>query len=154
MADVYETLSDTQSEAGIIATLVYHPEFILHSDYLKPGYFFHKDNGCIYWAIDQLYKNGVENIDAFNITNMLQSNSAVAKQMTKVNMPPMEEYIDLCKDAARHTLAEYQLLVVNVVSLSYKRDLYKELGNLQQVAITPDLNLNQVNKKFLMISNN
>lgn len=147
MADVYETLSDTQSEAGIIATLVYHPEFILHSDYLKPGYFFHKDNGCIYWAIDQLYKNGVENIDAFNITNMLQSNSAVAKQMTKVNMPPMEEYIDLCKDAARHTLAEYQLLVVNVVSLSYKRDLYKELGNLQQVAITPDLNLNQVNKK-------
>ena len=65
MNDKLEKLSDTQAEAGIIATLVYHPEFILHSDCLKAGYFYHKDNGCIYWAIDQLFKSGVENIDAF-----------------------------------------------------------------------------------------
>lgn len=146
MSNVLETLSDIQSEAGIIATLVHHPEFILSSDYLKPGYFYHKDNGCIYWAIEQLYKSGIDNIDAFNITNMLQSNKAVAKQLEKVNMPPMEDYIELCRDAARHTLAEYQLLVVNVVSLSYKRDLFAELGKLRQKVIVPDFNINQVNK--------
>ena len=71
-----EKLSDTQAEAGIIATLVYHPDFILHSDVLKAGYFYHKDNGCLYWAIDELIKAGVDNIDAFNISNMLQSNNA------------------------------------------------------------------------------
>ena len=48
--DVLE-LADNQAESGVISTLVYHPEFILHSDYLKAGYFFNQDNGCIYWAI-------------------------------------------------------------------------------------------------------
>ena len=78
-----EKLSDIKAEAGVIATLVNSPQFILSSDYLKPGYFFHKENGCIYWAIDQLYKSGVDNIDAFNITNMLESNSAVQKTLVK-----------------------------------------------------------------------
>ena len=32
-------LSDIQSESGVIGTLIYHPEFILHTDYLHPGYF-------------------------------------------------------------------------------------------------------------------
>lgn len=107
-----EKLSDTQAEAGIIATLVYHPDFILHSDVLKAGYFYHKDNGCLYWAIDELIKAGVDNIDAFNISNMLQSNNAVKKTLESVNMPDMDEFIELCSDAARHTIAEYQLLVM------------------------------------------
>lgn len=147
LTDIFDKLSDTQSEAGIIATLVYHPEFILHSDYLKAGYFYHKDNGCIYWAINELYKKGVENIDAFNITSMLQSNRGVARQIEKVNMPPMEEYINLCKDAARHTLAEYQLLVVNVVTLSFKRDLYKTLGELQSITVNTDDTLSKLSSK-------
>ncbi|MFR7443134.1 MAG: hypothetical protein ACLUUO_06085 [Sellimonas intestinalis] len=41
----------------MIATLVHHPEFILHTDYLKPSYFYNVENGCIYWAISELYKN-------------------------------------------------------------------------------------------------
>lgn len=146
MNDKLEKLSDTQAEAGIIATLVYHPEFILHSDCLKAGYFYHKDNGCIYWAIDQLFKSGVENIDAFNITNMLQSNSAVKKKLESVNMPDMDEFIDLCSDAARHTIAEYQLLVVNVVTLSFKRDLCKLFNSLERNILTQDSDLNQLNK--------
>lgn len=146
MNEVLEKLSDTQAEAGIIATLVYHPEFILHSDYLKAGYFYHADNGCIYWAIDQLFKSGVENIDAFNITNMLQSNNAVKKKMESVNMPDMDEFIDLCSDAARHTIAEYQLLVVNVVTLSFKRDLYKTLGMMQKNILIQESDLNQLSK--------
>ena len=72
MSDELNVLCDTQAEAGVIATLVHHPEFILQSDYLKPGYFYHKENGCIYWAIDELFKSGVKVIDTFNITNKLQ----------------------------------------------------------------------------------
>ena len=39
--DVME-LADNQAESGVISTLVYHPEFILHTDYLKPGYCYTK----------------------------------------------------------------------------------------------------------------
>lgn len=146
MNNELEKLSDTQAEAGIIATLVYHPDFILHSDVLKAGYFYHKDNGCLYWAIDELIKAGVDNIDAFNISNMLQSNNAVKKTLESVNMPDMDEFIELCSDAARHTIAEYQLLVISVVNLAFKRDLYKLLNKLQKQTLTQELDLNQLNK--------
>ena len=39
-------LSDIQSESGVIGTLIYHPEFVLHTDYLLPGYFYGVENGC------------------------------------------------------------------------------------------------------------
>ena len=39
-----EQLSDVKSESGIIGTLIYHPDYIAHSDYLKPNYFYEKDN--------------------------------------------------------------------------------------------------------------
>ena len=115
--DVLE-LADNQAESGVISTLVYHPEFILHSDYLKAGYFFNQDNGCIYWAISELYKKGIDNIDAFNISNMLASNKAVQNTINKYNLPSIQEYIDLCSETARHTLEEYKLLAQTVVTLS------------------------------------
>ena len=107
--DVME-LADNQAESGVISTLVYHPEFILHTDYLKPGYFYNQDNGCIYWAISELYKKGIDNIDAFNISSMLSSNKAVQKTIEKYNLPSIQEYIDLCSETARHALEEYKLL--------------------------------------------
>lgn len=141
-----EKLSDIKAEAGVIATLVNSPQFILSSDYLKPGYFFHKENGCIYWAIDQLYKSGIDNIDAFNITNMLESNSAVQKTLEKVNMPDMEEYISLSQDVARHTEAEYRLLAERVTSLSFKRDLFSLLEKMGIRTLADDLELNDLSK--------
>ena len=95
---------DNQAESGVIATLVCHPEFILHSEYLKAGYFYNRDNSCVYWAIQELYKNGIDTIDAFNISNMLNSNKAVKQETEKYNLPSMQEYIDLCSVVSRHTL--------------------------------------------------
>ena len=84
MAFDISLISDNQAEASVIATLVYHPDFILHTDYLKPSYFYNVENGCIYWAIQELYKNGVDVIDAINITNMFNSNTAVKKKQKKL----------------------------------------------------------------------
>ena len=82
MRDISE-LSDIQSESGIIGTLISHPEFILHSEYLQPGYFYGVENGCIYWAIQALYNEGITNIDAYNISNKLQSHNAVQRTIEK-----------------------------------------------------------------------
>ncbi len=40
MANDISKIIDNQAESGVIATLVVHPEFILHSDFLKAGYFY------------------------------------------------------------------------------------------------------------------
>lgn len=138
-------ISDNQAEAGIIATLVYHPEFILHTDYLKPAYFYNVENGCIYWAIQELYKNGVDTIDAMNITTMLNSNRAVKKKIEEFNLADMQEFISMSQVACRHTLEEYKLLVNNVVTLAFKRDLNKVALEIQSACFNNETDLNKLN---------
>lgn len=138
-------ISDNQAEAGVIATLVYHPDFILHTDYLKPAYFYNVENGCIYWAIQELYKNGVETIDAINITNMLNSNKAVKKKIEQYNLTNMQEFINMSQYACRHTLEEYKLLVNNVITMSFKRDLNKIAMEVQSACFNSEADLNKLN---------
>ena len=139
------TICDTQAEAGVIATLVYHPEFILHSDYLKAGYFYNKENGCIYWAIQELYKAGIETIDAMNISSMLNSNKAVKRKIEEYNLQDMQQFISMAQYAARHTLEEYKLLVNSVVENSFKRELAKIAAEIQADCFNSDMNLNKMN---------
>jgi replicative DNA helicase len=138
---------DTQAESGVVSTLVYHPEFILHSEYLKANHFFNKDNGCIYWAIAELYKKGIDNIDAFNISNMLESNTAVMKTIEKYNLPSIQEYIDLCGEAARNTLEEYTMLARKVVEYAYKRDLHRALSETERLCLDVNTDMNALSTK-------
>jgi len=139
-------ISDSQAEAGVIATLLYHPEFILHTDYLKPGYFYQVENGCIYWAISELYKNGVDNIDALNISNMLNSNAATKKKMQEYNLTNIQEFIEMGKYTARHSMEEYKLLVNSVVTMSFKRDLNRIANEIQSSCYDPDSDLSKLNE--------
>lgn len=140
-------LSDIQSESGIIGTLIYHPEYILHSDYLKPNYFFGVENGCIYWAIQELYKDGITTIDAYNISNKLQSNKGVSRTIEKYNMPTVQEFMELYEETARNSLEEYQMLANNVVTLSFKRDLVKTLNQLSNTCFHKECDLDELNNE-------
>jgi len=144
MKDISE-LSDIQSESGVIGTLIYHPEYILHTEYLQPNYFYGVENGCIYWAIRELSNEGVTNIDAFNISNKLQSHAGVQKTLEKYNMPSVQELIDLYKEAVRNTLEEYKMLVNNIVTLAFKRDMVKSLNTMQVDCYNPEVDLEQLN---------
>lgn len=138
-------LSDIQSESGVIGTLIYHPEFILHTDYLLPGYFYGVENGCIYWAIQDLYKNGITNIDAYNISNKIQSHNGVQRTIEKYNLPSVQEFMELYKETARHTIEEYKMLADNIVTLAFKRDLVKTLNQLSSHCFKPEFGLEELN---------
>lgn len=144
MRDITE-LSDIQSESGIIGTLIYHPEFILHTEYLVPAYFYGTENGCIYWAIQELYNEGITNIDAYNISNKMQSHPGIQRTIEKYNLPSVQEFVDLYKETARHTLEEYKMLANNVVTLAFKRDLMKTLNEIQSDCFSPDYELERLN---------
>lgn len=140
------TISDTQAEATVIATLVYHPDFILHSDYLKPGYFYNVENGCVYWAIQELYKAGISTIDALNISNMLNSNGAVKRKIDASNLSNLQEFINMAQYAARHTLEEYRLLVNTIVECSFKRELARTASEIQADCFKQDVSLAKLNQ--------
>lgn len=134
-------LSDIQSEGGVIGTLIYHPEFILHTDYLKPNYFYSGENAAIYWAIQELCKEGITNVDAYNLSNKLQSNPRAIRTMEKYNMPAVAEFMELYKEGARHTLEEYKMLADNIVTFAFKRDLVKKMNRITDECFHRDCDL-------------
>ena len=96
------TISDTMAEAGIIATLIYNPEYIFYSEQLKPNHFYNKESSCLYWAIEKLVKQGVTNIDSFNLATTINSKEGIKNTFNKYNIN-LEEYINLSKNIKRDT---------------------------------------------------
>ena len=144
MADI-SIINDAGAEGSAIATLIYHPEFVLHTDYLKARYFYNVENGCIYWAIQQLYQAGIDHIDAINLTNMLNSNKAVKRKIEEYNLSDMSEFISMAQYAARHTLEEYKFLANTIIEMSFKRELTKACIKIQQSCLSEDKNLRDLN---------
>lgn len=136
-------LNDDLAEAATISTLVIHPEFIFQGTPLKPRYFYRQDNQCMYWAINELYKTGIDNIDAVNLSNMINSNASVRRIMEKYNLGDMNEYISLCSESARHTVDEYKALAKEVKTLAFKRSYSDLMRNLQNTC-DDDIDLSQL----------
>lgn len=141
------TICDNNAESGVIATLVHHPEYIMQSEHLKPSHFYNKENGCVYWAIQELYKKGIDNIDTFNIENMINSNPAVKRMTDKFNVRSMQEFIDLSSTIARNSIEEYNLLVNRVIEFAFKRKLNNLLSELSNDCYKTDIGLEELSNR-------
>lgn len=137
-------LSDIQSESGVIGTLLYHPEYIAHTEYLKPNDFYNQENACMYWAIQELYKAGITNIDAYNLSSIIQSNPGAKNTLEKFNLPSVTEWVELYKSTARNTLEEYKNLANNILTNAFKRDLIKSLDKAESYCYRKDAKLDDL----------
>ena len=102
------------------------------------------ENRCLLWAIRSLVQEGIEKIDAVNLSAMLSSNTAVKKKIKEYNIGEIEDFIAMSSYAARHTIEEYKLLVKRVVTLSYKRDLLKTLEEVKSLALNDSAQLTEI----------
>jgi replicative DNA helicase len=125
------TISDTQAEAGIISTLIFNPTYYLHSEQLKHNHFYNKESACLYWGISQLIKKGVENIDSFNITEIINSNEGMKNTFDKFGID-LDNYISLSKNVSRNSIEEYKILVNRILALAYKRELHKQIKKFDE----------------------
>ena len=55
-----EEINRIESESGIVATLIHHPDFSFHSEYLQKEHFTNRDNRILYNAITGMAKEGME----------------------------------------------------------------------------------------------
>ena len=136
---------DISAEAGTIATIIQKPEMILHSETLSPSYFYKKENGAIYWAIQQLYQKGIDKIDEFNITTQINSNKGVKNTIESYRKDFIKELFENSQYIARNTKEEYQEIVNKVVTLSFKRDVYRKLKYFQSQCLDDNVDLNRLN---------
>jgi len=138
-------LVDILAEASTIATLIYHPEFLLTDNILKPKFFHEQDNQCLFWAIEELITSGVDHIDAINLGNMINSNNGVKKVMERYNIVNIQDYIERAHGAARATYDEYRLVAENVVVCAFRREMEKFAKDIGKECHNLDISLDDLN---------
>ena len=135
-----EDINSLEAESGVIATLIHHPEFIYHSENLLPNYFTNKQNRCIYTAIENLADKGIKTIDAYNIIESLNSSDSTKRLADELTIDGLQEFISISDVLARSSEAEYEMLVLSIISSAFRRNIYSVLGECQSLC-TKDLDV-------------
>lgn len=126
-------IKNVESEAGIIASIVMKPEFTFYSEQLKPNHFSDSQNAYIYYAVCELAKRGIEKVDAYNITNILNMKESTKKQTETITIQALNDMIEIAKVIARESIEEYKLLVSNVMDAAFRRDTYNKLVECERL---------------------
>jgi len=129
-------IKNIESEAGIIATILNNPEYVFYSEELKPNHFADTQNAYLYYAVCELAKRGIEKIDSYNITNILNAKESTKKQTETITIPALNELIELSGLISRNGVEEYKLLVKNVLDKAFRRDTYKKLVECEQLCFS------------------
>lgn len=139
MTNNISDIKNIESEAGIIATIINKPDFVFHSEELKPNHFSDPQNAYIYYAICELAKRGISKIDGYNITNILNSKEATKKQTDIITIPALNELIELSSLISRESVEEYKLIVRNVLDKAFRRETYKKLTECESLCFNDNV---------------
>lgn len=147
-------ITDYNAEAGVISTVIFHPEFILNTPYMKYTYFFDGANSVLYWAVSELYSKKITNMTAMNIEQVINDHPDMKTQMQKYNMDSLDEFIDLAIYSKRDTVEEYIMLVNKVIECAFKRMFYAKTTNWQRMCFNENVHLQDMNNSIYQELNN
>lgn len=122
-----EDMSRVESEAGIIATLIHHPDFSFYSEQLLPNHFTNKENRIIYQALRSLAQSGVQTIDPYIIVQELQSKEATRRFADDLSVDQLYTLIENSDILCRDSVEAYMVLVNSVLDAAFRRDTYQKL---------------------------
>lgn len=128
-----EELKRPESEAGVIASLIQHPDYYYYSENLLPAHFSRRENQIVYSGIELLAKKGIMHVDAFNIMEVLSGNEATRQQAEEITVEQLNELIEVSGNLARNTVEEYQICVKNVLDSAFRRDAISRLKRCQDL---------------------
>lgn len=141
-----EDINSLESESGIIASLIHHPEFSFYSEHLLPKHFINNDNRCVYTAICNLARKGVSNVDAYIIIEDLNSSEATRPMAQTLTVDKLQELVEMSDILARSSVEEYKILVSNVYEAAFRRTAFQVLKECQ--ALCFDRTLQNVPQKI------
>lgn len=139
-------IDSLDSEAGVITTLIHHPEYRWFCDRLLPNHFSETVNRCMYAAITGLADMGILTIDAYNIMEFLTSNEATKTIAKAVTLDRVKECVEMSDVLARHSEEEFMLCVNNVLDAAFRRDALNKLEECERICA--DMKATNVEKKI------
>lgn len=132
-----ENYARVDSESGIIATLVKHPEYSFYSENLLPNHFTNKENRYIYLAICDLAKRDIRDIDPYMILQSLSASEATRKYAEELSVEQLYDMMEMTGSLCRNSVEDYKLLVNSVMDAAFRRDTYRQLKECQDVCFNP-----------------
>lgn len=127
-------INDVSSEAGVIASAILNPDLVFYSEQLTPHHFTNEQNAYMYYAICRLARKNITKIDAYNITNVLNANSATREKADSIlSIPAINDFIDNAQSIARTSIEEYKMIANNVLNAAFRRDTYNKLVECQHL---------------------
>ena len=137
-------LVDDAAEGGVLASLIYHPDYLLYDNNLQPRFFYRQENQVLYWGINELVSSGVTKIDPLNLRNVLYSNAGCQNVIEKYGLTDLQQYISMAKVASRESYPEYKLLAETVISLAFRRELCTFSLDIGKECFNKDISLNDL----------
>jgi len=126
-------VKDIQSESALVATLINKPDLSFFSEQLKPHHFTDQMNAYLYYALTELAKRGVSNVDVVNIQGVWNATESWKNKTSHISVEQLNEHLNLSKIAARSTKEEYDLLASVVMDKALRRNLHQKLVEGQQL---------------------
>lgn len=131
-----DDINALESESGVIATLIHHPDYIFYSEKLLPNHFTNNQNQLIYCAVQNLTKQGIMVIDPYNIIENLNSSPATKKFADELSIDQLNELVEISDVLTRHSVEEYKMLVDNVLNAAFRRDMYMCLRECEALCLS------------------
>ena len=146
-------ISDVTAEAGIVASVVMKPELIFHSEQLRPNHFTDPQNAYLYYAVSELAKAGIDNVDVYNIYNMLNANSTarraiegIQRETNTITLQAISDFIEVAPTIARTTVPEYMALVDTVLDAAFRRSTYNKLVTCERLCA--DMSVDDIEQRI------
>lgn len=134
-----EDITRIESEAGVLASLVHHPDFAFYSEELLPNHFYNRENRCIYAGLCCLAQRGVKHIDAYAILEALKDKEGSTRIADTVTEEALRDFIENSDSLARHTLEGYRLCVDNVMNAAFRRDAFNSLKRCEAMCFNESI---------------
>ena len=127
-------ICDVSSEAGVVASLVFHPDYIYIVEQLSAQHFTDQANSYIFYAIKKLAERNVQAIDSYSILNVLRSDQRIKGKVEKVLTERLlDEFISNAPSIARNTPEGYKLAADCVLDAAFRRATYQKLSECQSI---------------------
>ena len=137
---------DVQSESSLVATLITNPSYSFFSEQLRPEHFTDQLNSYFYYALVELAKRGVNNVDLVNVMSVWNSTESWKNRTSSITTEQVNEYINLSRLVARSTREEYELLSNVVMDKALRRNLYHKLQEGQNLCFAD--NVDKIDKNI------
>ena len=131
-----EDIERRESEAGILATLIHHPDFVFYTEYLLPSHFNIRENQLIFEALKGLAEEGTTDIDAYIICEYLKKHNPA--HADELNSESIQRFVSLSDSIARHSSKDYKILVSNVYDVAFRREMVVKLDECKQILMNPE----------------